>query len=174
MEYLILDISKLITVLSTKENTMKAKHLVLGMLIFGMVVVGLNVIGHTLGWFGEATQVVREEFGPRAMLEKYEWFKDASAQLDRKKADIKVYKRRLTSIKEDYKGTARKDWDRTDKEQFNLWQQEVAGTIASFNGLAAEYNAQMAKFNWKFTNKGDLPKGATEPLPREFKTYAID
>ena len=39
------------------------------------------------------------------------------------------------------------------------------------HGLAAEYNAQMAKFNWAFTNQGKLPAGATEVLPREFKPY---
>lgn len=113
--------------------------------------------------------VAKEEFGPRAMLQKYEWFKDAAAQLNKKQADIKVYQSRLSSMKSDYEGTKRKDWDRTDKEQFSLWQTEVAGVTASYNGLAAKYNAQMAKFNWRFANAGDLPQGATEPLPREFK-----
>jgi hypothetical protein len=48
------------------------------------------------------------------------------------------------------------------------------GIKASYRTLAAEYNAAMAKFNYRFANAGDLPEGATEPLPREFATYAID
>lgn len=123
---------------------------------------------------GEAVQVAKEEFGPRAMLQKYEWFKDAAAQLDKKQADIQVYKMKLTSLEEDYAGVSRKDWPRTDREQKSIWQAEVAGVIASFNGLAAEYNAQMSKFNWAFTNAGTLPKGATVPLPREFKPYSYN
>ena len=119
----------------------------------------------------EAEQVVFEEAGPRALLKKYEWFKDASAELDKKMADIKVYDSRIISMKEDYADTPRKEWDRTDKESFNQWQTELAGVKASYNQLAAEYNSQMAKFNWRFCNKGDLPEGATEPLPREIKPY---
>jgi hypothetical protein len=68
-------------------------------------------------------------------------------------------------------GESRKDWAREDREQLNVWMQEVAGVKASFNQLAAEYNANMAKFNYRFTNAGDLPRGATEVLPREFRTY---
>jgi hypothetical protein len=76
-------------------------------------------------------------------------------------------------MEKDYEGTSRKDWDRTDKEQFNLWQQEVAGVIASYNALAAEYNAAMAKINYSFTNIGSLPKGASTPLPREVREYKL-
>ena len=62
-------------------------------------------------------------------------------------------------------------WPREDREQFNLWEQEVAGIKASYNMLAADYNAQMAKFNWAFAERGKLPEGATDPLPREYKPY---
>jgi hypothetical protein len=143
-------------------------------LVLMVLAVGMSVIGYGLGWFGEAAEVVREEFGPRAALEKYEWFKDAAAQLDKKKADIKVYESRFTNMKESYGETPRKDWDRTDKEQFNVWNGEMVGVIASYNSLAAEYNAQMAKFNWQFANVGELPAGADTPLPREFKPYETE
>ena len=67
-------------------------------IIFGLCVLGILVsgIGYSLGWFSETAQVTQEEFGPRAMLEKYEWFKDAAAQLDKKQADITVYNGRIT------------------------------------------------------------------------------
>ncbi|MBI4118685.1 MAG: hypothetical protein HY452_00270 [Parcubacteria group bacterium] len=130
-----------------------------------------SVIGYGLGWFGEAAKVAQEEFGPRAALEKYEWFKNAAAQLEKKQADITVYDGRLTAINETYKDLARQKWPREDREQHNVWASEVAGVKASYNSLAAEYNAQMAMFNWRFANVGELPKGADRPLPREFKPY---
>jgi hypothetical protein len=70
-----------------------------------------------------------------------------------------------------YAKLERQKWPREDREQYNVWSSEVAGVKASYNSLAAEYNAAMAKFNWRFANAGDLPKGADKPLPREFKTY---
>ena len=135
------------------------------------IVVLISAIGYGLGWFGEAARVTQEEFGPRAMLEKYEWFKDAAAQLEKKQADITVYNGRMTAMNETYKDLARQKWPREDREQYNVWSSEVAGVKASYNSLAAEYNAQMAKFNWRFANVGELPKGADRPLPREFKPY---
>ncbi|KKN15708.1 hypothetical protein LCGC14_0983470 [marine sediment metagenome] len=141
--------------------------------IIALMVVGfaLWLVGGALGWFGEAAQVAREEFGPREALRKYEWFKDVSAQLDKKQADIGVYQSRQDGMGETYSALPRQDWPREDREQYNVWSTEVAGVTASYNTLAAEYNAQMAKFNWQFVNRGELPAGATEPLPREYKPY---
>ena len=135
------------------------------------VIVLVWITGSTLGWFQEAAEVSREEFGPRALLQKYEWFKDASAQLDKKQADIRVYEARLDALEQAYTGVDRAQWDRVDKQQSNQWHAELAGVIASYNGLAAEYNAEMSKFNWRFANVGELPQGATQPLPREYKPY---
>jgi hypothetical protein len=114
---------------------------------------------------------VEQQLDPALLLKKYEWFKDVLAQCDKKMADIQVYKNRLASMEKSYEGVPRKDWDRTDKEQFNLWEQEVAGVVASYNSLAADYNAAMAKINYSFTNIGQLPKGASDPLPREVREY---
>lgn len=133
--------------------------------------VGLSIVGYGLGWFGEAAQVAREEFGPRAMLEKYEWFKDAAAQLEKKQADVTVYQGRIAAMSDGYADLPRQKWPREDREQFNVWSSEVAGVKASYNTLAADYNAQMTKFNWRFANAGELPQGAERPLPREFKPY---
>ena len=119
----------------------------------------------------EAADVAHEEFGPRELLRKYEWFKDCSAQLDKKKADIKIYESRLELLEGVYGDERRSDWAKEDREQYNLWAVEVAGVRASYNSLAAEYNSQMSKFNWRFTNAGQLPKGAVETLPREYKQY---
>jgi len=142
---------------------------IIGLIVALVVIIG--IIFFVLSWTGEGAKVAKNEFGPEALLEKYEWFKDASAQLDKKLADIQVYDSRMRSMEESYKNIERQKWPREDREQYNVWSSEVAGTIASYNSLAAEYNAQMAKFNWRFTNVGDLPKGATITLPREYREY---
>ncbi len=131
----------------------------------------LGIFQKGCSWLSKAADVASQQVDPALLLKRYEWFKNVAAECDKKLADIQVYQVRLNSMKDDYEGSARKDWDRTDKEQFNLWQQEVAGVIASYNSLAAEYNAAMAKINYSFTNVGQLPKGADEVLPREMREY---
>jgi len=147
-----------------------AVKVILAMFVLSALV---GVLGYAFGWFGEAAKVAQTEFGPEAMLKKYEWFKDAAAQLEKKQADVTVYETRTKSMNETYKHLSREKWPREDREQFNVWQSEVAGVKASYNQLAAEYNSQMTKFNWRFANVGDLPKGVEKPLPREFKEYTI-
>lgn len=119
----------------------------------------------------EASQVAHDEFGPKALLAKYQWFKDASAALDKKVAEIQVYDNRLKTLEKGYVNSPRSRWAREDREQYNIWLSEAAGITASYNQLAAEYNSQMAKFNWQFANTGQLPAGASTPLPREYKPY---
>jgi hypothetical protein len=119
----------------------------------------------------ETVDVAYNEFGPKALLAKYMWFKDASASLDKKVADIAVYESRIDALEQAYGTTPRAKWPRDDREQYNLWLSEEAGVKASYNQLAAEYNAQMSKINWQFANSGTLPAGAEKPLPREYKPY---
>ena len=119
----------------------------------------------------DTANVIVDEFSPSVLLKKYEEFKDMSAILDKKLADIKIYENRFTSLKEEYGDVARSQWAKEDREQYNLWMSELAGISASYNDVAAKYNANMVKFNYRFTNVGDLPQGATEVLPREYKPY---
>lgn len=156
---------------AAKQGPMAISLKVIGFLVVIGIVLG--GIGYVFGWFGETAQIVKQEFGPSAMLQKYGWFKDAAAQLEKKQADIGVYGSRMKAMNETYKDLARQKWPREDREQYNVWSSEVAGVKASYNSLAAEYNAQMAKFNWSFANVGELPKGAERPLPREFKPYDV-
>lgn len=135
----------------------------LALILSGFVYVG--------GWFVEAGQITQKEFGPRSLLEKYEWFKNASASLDSHRANLEAYKDRLNSLKESYSDVTRSQWSRTDKEDWNQWHTEALGIVATYNRLAAEYNANMAKFNWKFTNTSSLPQGITQVLPKEYQEY---
>ena len=137
---------------------------------FGFVLVA-GVASYALGWCGEAAKVTQEEVGPRAVLQKYMLLKEMHAQLDKKLADIKVYENRMNALEAAYKGAPRGQWPRDDREAYNQAATELAGVKASYNDLAAQYNAKMAEVNWAFANQGELPKGATETLPRNYAPY---
>jgi len=135
------------------------------------ICLAISVLGWVLSAANETASVAQAELGPRALLDKYSWFKEAAAQCEAKLASIKVLRSRKDQLDTMYKGMPRQSWVRQDLEQYNLWSSEVAGVTASYNDLAATYNAKMVEVHWKFTNRGDLPAGASEPLPREFKPY---
>lgn len=115
-------------------------------------------IGYGLGWFSEAAEVVKEEFGPKAALKKYEWFKDASETLNEKRNTIMVYESNLKDMKEDYKEIPRFKWADIDKQQYNQWRMEITGIKASYNKVAKEYNSQSSKFNWSSFNTSNIPE----------------
>jgi len=140
-------------------------------IVVTLLFVGAFVVGETCWWANETIEVVHEEFGPRALLAKYEWFKDASATLDKKVADITVLRGNIESLSSMYEGQSRSEWSRYDLQEYNLLTAELRGLIASYNTLASTYNSEMVKFNWRFANRGELPEGAEEPLPREYKPY---
>jgi len=146
------------------------------MKIFGVIILViiciaiLSVLSMTLHWCGRAADVAVQEMDPAVLLARYMWFKDSSAQLDKKMADIKVYDTKLKGMSTMY-GADAKTWPRDVRNDHSIWSQEVAGIKASYNTLAGEYNSAMSKINWRFTNRGMLPQGATEVLPREYKPY---
>ena len=142
------------------------------MIIFAAVFV-MGIISTACGLFGGAidngAKLIQQEFYPTELLKKYEWFKDAAAALDKKAADIGVYNTRLENLAADYKGIPRSKWPRDDREQSSIWQSELAGIKASYNQLAAEYNAEMVKFNKAIANVGPPPQGGK--LPQYYKPY---
>jgi hypothetical protein len=146
---------------------------VIWIVILMAVGLGLRVVGTAFGWFGQTAQLASTQFGPAELLRKYEWFKDASAQLDKLHADIGLYDQRRKSLQATYGETPRAQWPRDDREEWNLIESEVAGVKAAYNDLAAQYNAQMAKFNYRFANAGELPQGADRVLPREYRNYEV-
>ena len=103
-----------------------------------------------------------KEFKPSALLSKYEYFKNLSAAIDKKRADIEMYQTEISSMKID---------DKDDKFYIQQRKSELLGIISIHNSLCSEYNAAMAKFNYRFTNAGDLPATNLMPLPREIKPY---
>lgn len=147
-----------------------AALLVLGGLVLFIPLRGCTMV-NTIA--NNAARATEEQLDARTLIKRYEWFKDASAQLDKKLADLKVYEKRFQLLKEEYTGKTRAEWAREDREQSNLWASEVAGIQSSYNTLAAEYNAAMSKINYRWTNYGDMPAGAANPLPKEVKPYSV-
>lgn len=135
------------------------------------LLISLNGCTVVSAWLTESGQVAREEFNPRETLRKYEWFKNAAAELDRKRADISVMQKSLDELERSYAGTKRADWAQSDRAEQAQLIAELNGLRSSYNDLAAQYNAAMSKINYAFANIGQLPQGAKEPLPREFKAY---
>ena len=147
---------------------------VISLLILAVLGFAGKAIFFPVHMVNNAIQTVEDQYSPKVLLEKYEWFKDAAAQLDAKDANIKVLQKRTANMDAMYKDVRRMNWPRQDLDQYNLWQNEVAGVIASYNNLAADYNSQMSKFNYRFCNVGTLPAGAITILPREYRAYKTE
>lgn len=139
------------------------------LLIVGALFLGLWIVCAPVNYASRVATVVSNEIDPAVLLQKYMWFKDARAALDAKLATIRVYESRRARLERQYGSAAR--WPRDVREEWSLQESEVSGVVASYNTLAADYNAQMAKINWRFTNRGQLPAGATETFPREYAPY---
>jgi len=144
---------------------MRSKIILFVILLFSVIALSVCRYAH------DASDTAFKEFKPSELLKKYEYYKNASAALDAKIADIGVYDVKVNTMSESYKGVKRQDWARDDREQLSTWQSEVAGIKASYNQLASDYNSAMSKFNYAFCNVGKLPQGAEVPLPREYKPY---
>lgn len=143
-----------------------------GCLLAVVIVLGA-LVGFAFRMVGGAATVVEKEFGAEASLRKYEWFKDVAARMDAQQANINQYGKRMGALQKAYGGEPRSKWSREDREQANLWEQEVAGLKASYNGLSSEYNSAMSRENWRWANAGQVPAGG-RPLPREYRPYLED
>lgn len=120
----------------------------------------------------EAYEVAKEELGPRALNEKYEWFKNTHATLVSRRATLRALDGKMVTLREDYEGVSRKDWARDDRQTLTKWQSEHDGIKASYNALAAEYNAEMSKWHTEFVNAGKLPAGdKLGEIPRTVAPY---
>lgn len=131
--------------------------------LLGISIVAI-VFFSMLRYCGNAADTVHKEFSPSALLKKYEYFKDLSAAIDSKRADLNAYKTNL----QDYKIT-----DKDSRFYYEQSKAEAMGILMMHNQLVADYNAGMSKFNYAFCNVGTLPASNLEPLPREFKPYLL-
>lgn len=124
----------------------------------------LAAIGYGLGWFGEAAQVAQEEFGPRAALKKYEWFKEQAAAIKKMDQDVVMYEKRVKDVESRYSsyGENRTKWPLDARIQYGHESQvardDLVAIASQRNNLVKEYNAASSKFNWSpFQTDPDKP-----------------
>lgn len=137
-----------------------------GLFVLGFFVV-FAVVAYALGWIGEAGRTAQEQFGPKAFVQKYEALKNTAASLAAKKKDIEVMEASLDGIRKANGDKPRAEWPRDERQTYQQREAELIGLKMSYNSLAAEYNAAMAKENWRFAKVGELPAGSAEVLPGE-------
>ena len=140
--------------------------IIVGIIAFSVFFAPLFQSGSRM--YNDGIKTVEKIYTPSELLKKYEFYKDLSSTLDRRKADISVYDGELSRFEKKYE---ERSMPKDEREYYNKMNSERLGLINSYNQLASEYNSAMSKFNYRFCNVGDLPKGATDPLPREFKSY---
>ena len=115
-------------------------------LLVVVMFVGMAVLGRACSWFGEAASVAREEFGPRAALQKYEWFKDQAEAITALQENITTYRQVLVNY-----GDVSK-LPRDERQSYRLTQTELSGMVFKVNRMIADYNSQSDKFNWELFN----------------------
>lgn len=125
-----------------------------------LIIIAVSVIRSC----GDTADVIHKEFGASALLKKYEYFKDLSAAIDKKRADLDAYRSNL----KDYNPK-----DKDDKFYYEQSKMEAMGILTMYNQLVSDYNSGMSKFNYSFCNVGTLPASNLEPLPREYKPYLL-
>lgn len=135
-----------------REARWTGKKIAITLFILAVLFGGASYI---FGWFSETAQVAKDEFGPKASLEKYEWFISQSNNIQKMDQDIKLVTERIASLDAQHTqsyGINKSKWPidvrmQVTKEENTLNDQLVA-TKAQRNKLASEYNAQSEKFNW--------------------------
>lgn len=132
---------------------------------FLLIILVLSVAVYIFGWFGEAAQVAKEEFGPSAALEKYEWFIDQANFIEKMNKDIEIFQNRITKVNKEFSayGENKSKWPPHIQIQYNdrisNVRDDLAAIMSQRNNLVKDYNAESNKFNWKpFKTKPDLPK----------------
>jgi len=120
--------------------------------------------GYLFGWCGEAAQVAHDEFGPKAAMQKYGWFKEQAAAIKKMDQDVVMFEQRAKSVDEQYAsyGTDRAKWPLDVRTQYNHERQQVRDDLIAVasqrNNLVKDYNAAGTKFNWTpFQTNPDMP-----------------
>ncbi|MEK7064412.1 MAG: hypothetical protein AAB973_02270 [Patescibacteria group bacterium] len=139
-----------------------------------LLIAALGAVAYGLGWIGSAGEVVKEEFGPQAALEKYEWFIDQAEAIEKADADIALFEQRRADIETQYTSTYGADktkWSPGVQVQYNheiqIARDDLMAIISNRNNIVKDYNAQSEKFNWApFKGRADYP-------PENFVGYVV-
>lgn len=123
-----------------------------------ILILGLSIlvgsVGYGLGWFSDAAQVAKEEFGPKAMRDKYTWFIQQAESIKKMDQDITNFEARLKSIEDKYAKYGKPENWRPDistmyNHESQVAKDDVNAVISQRNNLVKEYRAQSKNFLWK-------------------------
>lgn len=134
----------------------------------------LSAVAYGLGWIGSAADVTKQEFGPQAALEKYEWFIDQANAIRKADTDVKLFEQRRSDVEKQYANTYGEDrskWAPSTRALYSraaeTTRDDLVAVVSNRNNLVKEYNAQSEKFNWApFQTRPDVP-------PRSFFEYVM-
>lgn len=118
------------------------------------IIIVIGTIGWVLGWFSEAGKVAKDEFGPKAALEKYEWFINQANAIEKMNQDIALFDNREKEVDAQYEAYGPKsEWPPDIRVQYNhdkaIAREDLLAISSQYNNLVKEYNTQSEKFNWK-------------------------
>jgi hypothetical protein len=128
-----------------------------------LLVLGLGATGVVCSFCGEGATVAQTEFGPKAALQKYEWFKEQSSAISKMDQDIDLFKQRVTDVEKTFVAYGDKaKWPLDVRYQYNQsvqqGREDLLAVISQRNNLVKEYNAASSKFNWSlFQAREDAP-----------------
>lgn len=123
-------------------------------LYFAGIFLFIALLAYGFGWLGEAGEVARDEFGPKAMLEKYEWFINQASAIEKMDQDIELFEKRVTGVDANYEsyGEDKSKWAPHIQTTYNRERQQarddLTAVVSQRNNLVRDYNAQSEKFNW--------------------------
>jgi uncharacterized coiled-coil DUF342 family protein len=133
-----------------------------------MIPLLFGVVG-CCAYIDDAQRTAFQETKASTLLKRYEWFKDAANVLVKLQADVEIYNAQIKEAERDL-DTATGGAERfAIREQVNQWRRERAGIKATYNSLASEYNSNMEKINYRFTNVDFVP-ASEQALPGKFAT----
>jgi len=142
-------------------------------LLFVASSVIIGGVGYVAGWFSEAAQVAQDEFGPKAALKKYEWFKEQAAAIKKMDQDVAMFESRSKAIDTQYDsyGSDRAKWSMDIRLQYNRAKEQsrddLVAVASQRNNLVKDYNAASSKFNWTpFQTNPDKPN-------QNFQEYVV-
>jgi flagellar basal body-associated protein FliL len=105
-----------------------------------LFIIAASVFAAACNWFGDGVQTLQKEYAPSALLKKYEDFKRISAAIDKKRADINLYREELSTYY-DVDGKLLQN-DKETRQYLEQRKSELIGIISIHNQLVADYNTR--------------------------------
>ncbi|MEK7551978.1 MAG: hypothetical protein AAB534_01030 [Patescibacteria group bacterium] len=118
--------------------------------------------------FSQLTFETSSKLGPRAMIERCQWFEDTAAEIYKKQRDILIYESFLKSMRDSFGDNPQTQWA---INQLSSWSHEMEAIKKEQDVLASVFNAEMTDANWKLVSEIEGQKAKVKAIPRQFTVY---